>query len=97
MVKVVVFPVILLSFYVEKFMVFALSSLWWCCPQSSTTVMTLSGMGRGVMAHGFLTAPVLMSNTLCVYWRFPVVPNNIPGNVRGCIVFDIVGLSWALT
>ena len=78
-------------------MVLALSSFWWRRPQSSTTVMTLSGMGRGVMVRGFLTTPILMLNTLCVPWRFPVGPRNIPGNVRGRIVFVIVGLSWALT
>ena len=62
-------------------------------PQPSTTAMTLSGMGRGVIVWYFLTTPVSMSNTLCVPWRFPVGPRNIPGNVQGRIVFVMVGSS----
>jgi hypothetical protein len=56
--SLVVFKVIIVPLYccrlgLRNSRVFALSSHWWRLPQLSTILMTLSGMGRGVIKWGF--------------------------------------------
>jgi hypothetical protein len=58
-------------------------------------LLMLSSMGRGVIVRGFLTTPVLMSNSLCVPWQLTVGPRTMPENVQRRIVLKMVGSLWA--
>jgi hypothetical protein len=93
--KIIVLPVVLLPFSIEKFEGFCLVFLLVASAPIFNDLMTLSGMGRGVIVWVFLTTPVFMSKTLCVPWQLPVGPRNMPGNVQGCIVLAMVRSSWA--
>ena len=95
--KIIVLPVVLLPFSIEKFEGFCLVFLLVASAPIFNDLMTLSGMGRGVIVWDFLTTPVLMLKTLCVPWRLPVGPRNMPGNVQERMVLVMVGSLCAST